>query len=218
MIASPQKPDGFTLIELLVTIAIIGILASLALVAVQSSMESARRTKCLANLRQIGMALKTYANDNNQLYPVTSNPDDEYKTWDQKLLEAGLLAKGAFVCPSDNVRRTVPGDPRSYAYNGYFGDVRDDGLTIKGVGMQMNKKLSEVILVADRGGAPSVINRSDCASAYCNSDCLANHDFKGANYIFCDLHATWMKDSGDYGQAEDSAGDRLWKKHWPCRE
>ena len=218
MIASPQKSAGFTLIELLVTIAIIGILASLALVGIQSSMESARRTKCLANLRQIGMALKAYANDNNQLYPVTSNPDDEYKTWDQKLLEAGLLDKRAFVCPSDNVRRTVPGEPRSYGYNGYFGDVRDDGLTIKGVGMQMNKKLSEVILVADCGGPSAVINRSDFASAYRNADCLANHDSKGANYIFLDLHATWMKDSGNWGQLADSDGEKLWKKHWPCRE
>ena len=52
---------GFTLIELLVTVGVIGLLAALTLAAVQSARESARRSRCANNLRQIGLAMNAYA-------------------------------------------------------------------------------------------------------------------------------------------------------------
>lgn len=67
---------GFTLVELMVVIAIIGILVALLLPAIQAAREAARRSQCVNNLKQIGIALLNYENSYKKFPPGRTGCDD----------------------------------------------------------------------------------------------------------------------------------------------
>jgi prepilin-type N-terminal cleavage/methylation domain-containing protein/prepilin-type processing-associated H-X9-DG protein len=65
-----RRAGGFTLIELLVVIAIIGILAGLLLPAIFRAVQMAKSSACLNNLRQMSLAARIYADENDGYYPI----------------------------------------------------------------------------------------------------------------------------------------------------
>lgn len=99
-----SKVAGFTLIELLVVIAIIAILAALLLPVLSAAKERARRIQCLNNVRQIGIALRLYADQNRDLLPdCTTNNPPLYGTWWPWDLNTNLVSELEHVGAKHNV-------------------------------------------------------------------------------------------------------------------
>jgi prepilin-type N-terminal cleavage/methylation domain-containing protein len=110
---------GFTLIELLVVISIIAVLVSIALPALSTAREAARRLKCLTNLKGVGMGLELYLNDYKRVFPnvLPLANDDTAGTGDASLLDlmgnyvdatvprkqddGFYLSNEPWICPSD---------------------------------------------------------------------------------------------------------------------
>ena len=68
---------AFTLLEMLIVVAIIGIIAGIAMPALQKSMQTAKMTDAMSKARQISLALRMYANDNDGNYPLKKNTYEE---------------------------------------------------------------------------------------------------------------------------------------------
>src|SRR5215470_19728393 len=110
-----SRRKAFTLIELLVVIAIIAILAAILFPVFAQAREAARKTSCLSNTKQLGLAIMQYVQDYDEMYPSNSwdtpaigvtdqdTKDPTYKSaiiWMWRVMPY-MKNKQILVCPSD---------------------------------------------------------------------------------------------------------------------
>ena len=205
--------SGFTLIEILVVIAIIAILSAILLPVLSSARESARTITCVSNLKQIGLGMQMYLQNNNGYYPSKENPNNDNNcSWVDRVYPY-VKSTGVFECPShpDGEYRTgcppmeeIPGETgftHAITYDGsYMLNVFED--PYHSARESRVRHPSSTILVSDgianwdtpagnnyvvTGNSPSLKNAEDLHSVGITE---RHHD--GDNVLFADYHAKWM--------------------------
>lgn len=195
--------SAFTLVELLICIAIISLLAAVLFPVFSKVRESARRTSCASNLRQIGFGMQMYAADYDEtMVQSKTNTGGSYRN----LIQPYMKSTQVIYCPSRKMRTTgYDGTLVSYAGNWIpvFGDW---GKGVGALGSQTSIRLSEYA----NPGSTIAVTEYDTSMQYlvditsaatCDSNaesgkCLwAGHN-QTANFLFCDGHVKSMHPSG----------------------
>ena len=119
-VVSRRKRSGFSLVELLVVIAIIGVLVALLLPAIQAARESARRSNCASNFRQVGIAMHQFCDTHGTHFPETSHTIAD-KSWIYTLAPFTESVDSIRICPSDpNAETRLTAKLSSYVMNSWL--------------------------------------------------------------------------------------------------
>ena len=121
---------GFTLIELLSVVGIIGMLIGLLLPSLATVRSQSRAVKCTSNIHQLGMAMRLYAADNRDNYPINvSSPSPKYWNDTDRLGQyvapplAPMSNSSVYWCPTDD------GGQQSYSMNVWASSAADKTVT-----------------------------------------------------------------------------------------
>jgi prepilin-type N-terminal cleavage/methylation domain-containing protein len=112
------RRKGFTLVELMISIAVIAILAAALLPALARARESARRSNCQKNLKQLGALLEMYVDDDPKGFlPTENSPHPDWYLPAQPFFPEYLKDVTLLICPSAPLIRTFSDDssPRTGA-------------------------------------------------------------------------------------------------------
>lgn len=192
--------SGFTLIELLVVVAIIALLAAILFPVFSRARENARRTSCLSNLKQIGLATIQYAQDYDERLPTraSGNLDLHLK------IQPYAKSRQVFTCPSQSTHtRKATGDPEeplpagganayySYAYSFI---LADSGAAVSGGGhMAFVQEPSRRLLVGETRGMVDRVVPTGCAKDGERLFEPAIRHLEGTNVLFYDGHTKWYQ-------------------------
>jgi prepilin-type N-terminal cleavage/methylation domain-containing protein/prepilin-type processing-associated H-X9-DG protein len=186
-----SNKSGFTLVELLVVIAIIAILAGLAMTVTNVAMKKGQATKCLSNVRQVGIAVRAYVNDHDGQLPDTGHvraADGTSLSW---LNTLGTYLGPNFIgrCPSHPNANT----PVSFAWNDLLTDT--DGNGIASAKCQNPASTIAVGETADTYASEHFHfseSRSKVSYNQFKSSVAVERHNDGANYVFVDGHAEYL--------------------------
>ncbi len=200
-------------------IAIIAILASMLLPALQQARAKARAISCVSNMKQVDLALVMYIGDNDEHYPTSrSNVASNSGNWHGAVYPY-VNATKAFLCPNrtenmGNVNFTASGQqavPRSYVCNGGGGTVADFSLTSKvpmGTGSSRTstetKSASNLILFGENRERADPEYWTGYGTSPNQHWTLINHS-NMSNWAFADGHVTPMRPL-----ATVSGGKSMW--------
>ncbi len=192
---------GFTLIELLVVIAIIAILAAILLPVFARARENARRSSCLSNTKQLGLAALQYTQDYDERLPVSIDTAAPQTYWFQQI-QPYLKSNQVLFCPSDSVSNSDPALLSyvnvSYGWNYVYLTYNCcGGYGNGGANLSQIQSVSETVMLGDSnnvgaGASPYVIANQDYYAPYAPP---ARH-LEGANICFVDGHSKWFKVPG----------------------
>lgn len=104
-LATNLHQRAFTLTEVLVALVVVGILTTIAAIGVPGARTSAQRIQCASNMRQIGVALLSYATDNDGFLPQTRHSASHASNWIYTLAPYLDNVDAVRVCPADEPQR-----------------------------------------------------------------------------------------------------------------
>ncbi|MBI4023566.1 MAG: type II secretion system protein [Verrucomicrobia bacterium] len=194
----------FTLVELLVVIAIISILAALLMPAIRGARDRAKAANCMANLKQIGLAIFIYAGENDGKPPPHFNPESSPVQWPVKLVSSLGPVKVTWTmaemnpvlrCPVNPLTQNLGGNPSNYSLNSSI--TRDTPGFFKLWRLDSIPDPARIILALDAGPDPGAPNRP-AYNTTSNPGDLAlarqgNWHFGKLNALFCDGHVGTIK-------------------------
>lgn len=201
---APRRFGAFTLIELLVVIAIIAILAGLLLPALARAKARAKACGCLSNLRQIGLAMSMYAEDNRGWLPTTTHGTTESNSWIYTLAPYVGNVDHIRACPADpKAAERLAAKASSYVLNEYTSvDQRDPFGRLKETFRKLDAlakptETHTVFIVADTV-SPSTYNDHTHSRNWTTWDAVTadispNRHGATANYLFADGHVTSLR-------------------------